>query len=93
MPPIQTAAQNLTDYEARVFSRIIDAREATAFLPAGTVQWKSELWNKCDDKVIGESAWEACMQWAWVDAEKMFGRLKDALVQKAEKEAEAEMAL
>ena len=93
MTPTQTAALNLTDYEARIGCRIIDAREATAFLPAGTQQWKAEIWNKCDDRVVGDGAWEATLQWAWTDAEKMFGRLKDALEQKAEKEAEMEMAL
>lgn len=92
MNPTQTANLNLCDYEARLFSRVVTPTQATAFMPTGTVLWKAELWNKSDDKMVGDGAWEATLQWAWADAEKMFGRLKDALEQKAEKEAELEMA-
>ena len=88
MTPTHLAKQNLTDYEARIINRVIDPNEATHFLPAGTQQWKAEIWHRGDDKLVGDGSWEATLKWAWVDAEKMFGNLLDALVAKAEKEAE-----
>lgn len=84
------AELNATDYEARIINRVIDAHQATHFLPAGTQQWKAEIWHKGDDKLVGDGSWEATLKWAVIDAEKMFANLLDALVVKAEKEAELE---
>lgn len=90
MPPTHLAKQNLTDYEARIINRVIDG---TNFLPAGTQQWKAEIWHKGDDKLVGDGSWEATLKWAWVDAEKMFANLLDALVAEAEKDAAKEAEL
>lgn len=83
----KTAALNLTDYECRIGSRVIDQFQATRFLPAGTVQWKAELWNKCDDRQVGDSGWEASLGYAWLAAEKMLERLRAALEKEAEEAA------
>jgi len=92
MTPTQTAKLNLSDYECRLINRVIDAHQATHFLPAGTQQWKAEIWNKCDDKLIGDGSWEATLKWAVIDAKKMFANLTEALLEKAKKDAEAEVA-
>ena len=85
----QTAISNLTDFECRITNRVIEPFQATPFLPAGTQQWRAELWNKCDDKQVGDSGWEASLQYAWMDAEGMFERLQVALEKAAELEAVA----
>ena len=92
MTPTKTAQLNLTDYECRISNRMIDQFQATRFLPAGTVQWRAEMWNKCDDKLVGDSGWEASLQYAWIAAEGMFERLRAALEKEAEKAAAEEDA-
>ena len=90
MTPAKTAISNLTDYEVRISNRVIEPFQATPFLPAGTQQWRAELWHKCDDKQVGDSGWEASLQYAWMAAEKMFERLQAALEKDAEKAAKLE---
>lgn len=92
MSPQKTAQLNLCDYECRLINRVIDANQAKPFLPAGTQQWKAEIWHKGDDKLIGNGGWEATLKWAVIDAEKMFANLTKALLEKAKKDAEAEVA-
>ena len=84
MTPAKTAISNLTDYEARITNRVIEVFQATPFLPAGTQQWRAEMWHKGDDKQVADSGWEASLQYAWMAAEGMFERMRAALEKEAE---------
>lgn len=87
MTPAQHAAICLNDYQIHISN--LTTEKSTPFIPAGTVRWKAEIWNKCDDKLVGDSGWEASLYYAQLAGEEMIKNLRDALEEKGRKAQEA----
>ena len=88
MTPEKTAAINLTDYIAVVASRIIVPMQASPSLPAGTRQWRAEVWD-ADLSLIEKGEWTKSRSDAFAEASELMQNLEVRLIE----QAEAEMAL
>jgi len=77
------AKHNLTDYSARVVSRVITAFQTTRELPAGSRQWRAELWHDGDNRLCQSSEWDQSRSWAVALCESLLMEQEDKLEREA----------
>lgn len=87
----RTAKHNLTDYSARVVSRVITPFQATRELPAGFRQWRAELWNDTDNALITSSEWDLSRSWACALCESLLMEQEEKMETEALEEARKEL--
>ena len=89
MTPAQTARENLTDYEARVVSRVIMPMQATPTLLSGTRQFRGEVWHREGLQAVDHGAWTKSRGDAFAEGEALLVDLENSLEKESELEQEA----
>ena len=89
MTPFQIARLNLTDYEAKVVSRIILPMQATPTLLSGTRQFRGEVWHREGAQAVDGGAWTKSRGDAFAESEALLVDLENSFEKEAELEQEA----
>lgn len=89
MSPKRRAKDALTDYRVSVVSRVIAFFQATPCLPAGTRQFRAELWRLDDELVADYSAWDESRSTAFAEAERLLNETELDLEHTFEQEEES----